>query len=229
MCAAWHIAELPAAVDRDADGAAADETLAALLVGVSNRGSLADPDAVLPRWTPPVSWSAWSCDTVRSPNVDVAPTTQKAGAFVNWRSLPYIRTRAARQHRKPGQFALDVLADDMGVHLRAPLWRRPARATALGIRDAANTLPVPTSRPPGRPNLKLVRRDSTGWRMFDEGRLRGEPYLVGARTPGRLSPDTAAEIGAPPMARRSRSARQRLNPLSRAVSPTCPTASCGFR
>lgn len=36
--------------------------------------------------------------------------------------------------------------------------RRPARSWPRSVSGTANTLPVPTSRPPGRPNPKLVRR-----------------------------------------------------------------------
>lgn len=95
---------------------------------------------------------------------------------------------------------LDALADDMGVHLGVPTVEAAREElAALGIWDGKHAAgPHIAATGPTQP--EAGEAILTGWRMLlDEGRLQdGEPYLAGtARTPVvRLSPDTAAEIGA---------------------------------
>ncbi|OSC43191.1 NADH-quinone oxidoreductase subunit G [Mycobacterium decipiens] len=208
VCAAWHVAELPAAAGRDADGilaAAADGTLGALLVGGIEAADFADPDAVLAA----VDATGFvvslelrhSAITERADVVfPVAPTTQKSGAFVNWEGRyrpfePALQRAGQSDHR-----VLDTLADEMGVYLGVPTVEAAREELAgLGVWEgehAANPHVAAT----GGTQPEAGEAVLTGWRMLlDEGRLQdGEPYLAGtARTPVvRLSPDTAAEIGA---------------------------------
>ena len=92
VAAAWHVDELPAAAGRDVDGilaAAADGTLGALLVGGVEPADFADPDAVLAALDAArfvVSLELRHSEVTERADVvfPVAPTTQKAGAFVNW-------------------------------------------------------------------------------------------------------------------------------------------------
>lgn len=147
--------------------AAADETLAALLVGGIEPADFADPDAVLAALDATgfvVSLELrHSAVTERADVVfPVAPTTQKAGAFVNWegryRTFEPALRGSTLQAGQSDHRVLDALADDMGVHLGVPTVEAAARSWPRSVSGTANTLPVPTSRPPGRPNPKLVRR-----------------------------------------------------------------------
>lgn len=212
VCAAWHIAELPAAAGRDADGilaAAADETLAALLVGGIEPADFADPDAVLAALDATgfvVSLELrHSAVTERADVVfPVAPTTQKAGAFVNWegRYRTFEPERCAAAHCKLASRITGCWTrwPTTWVSIWAcPPWSGPRELAALGIWDGKHAAgPHIAATGPTQP--EAGEAILTGWRMLlDEGRLQdGEPYLAGtARTPVvRLSPDTAAEIGA---------------------------------
>lgn len=134
----------------------------------------------------------------------VAPTTQKAGAFVNWegryRTFEPALRGSTLQAGQSDHRVLDALADDMGVHLGVPTVEAAREElAALGIWDGKHAAgPHIAATGPTQP--EAGEAILTGWRMLlDEGRLQdGEPYLAGtARTPVvRLSPDTAAEIGA---------------------------------
>ena len=137
----------------------------------------------------------------------VAPTTQKAGAFVNWegRYRPFEPALhgSTQQAAQSDHQVLDALADEMGVYLGLST-AEAARAelAALGTWDGERAAgpdvaaPQPAQTRPGPEGQAVL----TGWRMLlDNGRLQdGEPHLAGtARTPVvRLSADTAAEIGA---------------------------------
>ena len=212
VCAAWHVAELPSAVGRDADGilaAAADGTLGALLVGGVEPADFADPDAVLAALDAAgfvVSLELrHSAVTERADVVfPVVPTTQKSGAFVNWegryRGFAPALHGSTQQAGQPDHRVLDALADEMGVYLGLPTVEAAREELAgLGSWDGKHAAgphvapPEPAQPGPGEAVL-------TGWRMLlDSGRLQdGEPHLAGtARTPVvRLSADSAAEIGA---------------------------------
>jgi NADH-quinone oxidoreductase subunit G len=133
----------------------------------------------------------------------VAPTTEKAGAFINWegRFRPFepalhgTTQRAGQSDHK----VLDTLADEMGVYLgMSGVEEARAEMSALGFwagkHAATPQVAAPEPAEPGAGEAVL-----TGWRlMLDNGRLQdGEPHLAGtARKPAaRLSADTAAEIG----------------------------------
>jgi NADH-quinone oxidoreductase subunit G len=212
VAAAWHVDELPSAAGRDAEGivaAAADGTLGALLVGGVEPADFADPDAVLAALDAAgfvVSLELrHSAVTERADVVfPVAPTTQKAGAFVNWEGrhrefAPALRG-TAQQAGQPDHRVLDALADEMGVYLNVTTVEA-AREEMSGLgswngkHTAGPQVASPEPAQPGQGEAVL-----TGWRMLlDNGLLQdGEPHLAGtARTPvARLSAETAAEIGA---------------------------------
>jgi NADH-quinone oxidoreductase subunit G len=212
VCEAWHVTEIPSAVGRDADGilaAATDGTLGALLVGGVEPDDFADPEAVLAALD--AAGFVVSLELRRSAVTEradvvfpVAPTTQKAGAFVNWegryRGFNPALHGTAQQAGQSDHQVLDALADEMGVYLgMANVETARQELSGLGTWDgkpaAAPNVSAPEPPQPGSGEAVL-----TGWRMLlDEGRLQdGEPYLAGtARTPVlRLSADTAAEINA---------------------------------
>jgi len=212
VCEAWHVTEIPSAVGRDADGilaAATDGTLGALLVGGVEPDDFADPEAVLAALD--ATGFVVSLELRRSAVTEradvvfpVAPTTQKAGAFVNWegryRGFSPALHGTTQQAGQSDHQVLDALADEMGVYLgMASVETARQELSGLGTWDGkpAATPNVSAPEPPRPGSGEAVL---TGWRMLlDEGRLQdGEPYLAGtARTPVlRLSADTAAEINA---------------------------------
>ena len=188
---------------------AADGSLAALVVGGIEPADFADPDAVLAALDAAgfvVSLELrHSAVTERADVVfPVAPTTQKAGTFVNWegRYRPFepALQGSTQQARQSDHQVLDTLADEMGVYLGAATVETAREELAElgawdGERAAGPQISAPQLPQPGSGEAVL-----TGWRMLlDEGRLQdGEPHLAGtARKPVvRLSADTAAEIGA---------------------------------
>ncbi|MGZ4527916.1 MAG: NADH-quinone oxidoreductase subunit G, partial [Mycobacterium sp.] len=212
VAAAWNVDQLPSAAGRDANGilaAAADGTLGALLVGGVEPDDCADPEAVLAALDASgfvVSLELrHSAVTERADVVfPVAPTAQKAGAFVNWegRYRPFEPALhgTSQQAGESDHRVLDALADEMGVYL--------GMSTAEAVRDEFAVLggwdgeraPGPDVTAPKRAQPGGGEAVLTGWRMLlDNGRMQdGEPHLAGtARTPAvRLSADTAAEIGA---------------------------------
>jgi len=216
IAAAWNVSELPCAGGRDVAGilaAAADGTLGALVVGGVEPDDFADPDAVLAALDAAgfvVSLELrHSAVTERADVVfPVAPTTQKAGAFVNWEGR--YRPFEPALHGTSGHAAqsdhqvLDALADEMGIYLGLST-ADAARAELSGLGtwdgnwaagpDVATPQPAESRDGPQKGQAVL-----TGWRMLlDGGRMQdGEPHLAGtARKPvARLSAGTAAEIGA---------------------------------
>ncbi|OBB87784.1 NADH-quinone oxidoreductase subunit G [Mycobacterium sp. 852002-30065_SCH5024008] len=212
IAAAWHVSELPSAAGRDVDGilaAVADGTLGALLVGGVEPDDFADPDAVLAALDS--AGFVVSLELRRSAVTDradvvfpVAPTTQKAGAFVNWEGRyrpfePALRWSSEQASQSDHQ-VLDALADEMGVYLGlSTAAAARAELAALGTWDG-NWAAGPAVAAPEPAQAGSGEAVLTGWRMLlDNGRMQdGEPHLAGtARKPAvRLSADTAAEIGA---------------------------------
>ncbi|QNI06072.1 NADH-quinone oxidoreductase subunit G [Mycobacterium kubicae] len=212
VSAAWHVDEIPSGAGRDADGilaGAADGSLGALLVGGVEPADFADPDAVLAALDAAefvVSLELrHSAVTERADVVlPVAPTTQKAGAFVNWEGRfrgfePALRGTTSQAGQSDHR-VLDTLADEMGIDLGLPtIEAARAELSTLGVWEgkhaATPRVEAGAVAEPGAGQAVL-----TGWRMLlDAGRLQdGEPHLAGtARHPVvRLSADTAAEIGA---------------------------------
>lgn len=210
--AAWHVDELPATPGRDVDAmlaAAIDGTLGALLVGGVEPGDFADPDAVLAALD--AAGFVVSLELRRSAVTEradvvfpVAPTTQKAGAFVNWegryRGFEPALHGTTQQAGQSDHRVLDALADEMGIYLGlSTVEAARAELAALGNWDGKRSPgPHVSAAEPTAPGAGEAIL--TGWRMLlDQGRLQdGEPHLAGtAREPVvRLSADTAAEIGA---------------------------------
>jgi NADH-quinone oxidoreductase subunit G len=212
VAGAWHVDELPSAPGRDAQGilaAATDGSLSALLVGGIEPNDFADPDAVLAALDT-VGFIV-SLELRHSPVTEradvvfpVAPTTQKAGAFVNWEGRyrgfePALRG-TTQQARQSDHKVLDTLADEMGVYLgtttvEAAREELAGLGTWEGEHAAAPQVAGQELATPNQGQAVLA-----GWRLLlDEGRMQdGEPHLAGtARKPVvRLSADTAAEIGA---------------------------------
>jgi NADH-quinone oxidoreductase subunit G len=213
---AWNVSELPSGSGRDVDGilaAATDGTLGALLVGGVEPNDFSDPQAVLAALDAAgfvVSLELrHSAVTERADVVfPVAPTTQKAGAFVNWEGRyrpfePALHGSTLQASQSDHQ-VLDTLADEMGVYLGVST-AAAARTeyAALGGWDGKRAAGPNVATPePGEARTGPEKGQAvlTGWRMLlDNGRLQdGEPHLAGtARKPVvRLSADTAAEIGA---------------------------------
>ncbi|MCW2661495.1 MAG: dehydrogenase, partial [Mycobacterium sp.] len=212
VAAAWNVDELPSAAGRDADGilaAAADGSLAALLVGGIEPNDFADPGAVLAALD--AAGFIVSLELRHSPVTErahvvfpVAPTTQKSGAFVNWegryRGFAPALSGTTQQAGQSDHNVLDTLADEMGVYLgTTTVDGAREELSGLGTWDgehaAGPQVAAPEPAKPGQGQAVL-----TGWRLLlDEGRMQdGEPHLAGtARKPVvRLSAETAAEIGA---------------------------------
>ncbi|BBX39649.1 NADH-quinone oxidoreductase subunit G [Mycobacterium simiae] len=212
VAAAWNVDELPSAPGRDVDGilaAATDGSLGALLVGGIEPGDFAAPDSVLAALD--AARFVVSLELRRSEVTDradvvfpVAPTTQKAGAFVNWegrfRPFEAALRGITRQAAQSDHQILDTLADEMGVYLGMTTVATAREEIAAlgnwdGKRGTSPSVQAPQPPQPGAGEAVL-----TGWRlMLDNGRLQdGEPHLAGtARKPvTRLSAATAAEIGA---------------------------------
>jgi NADH-quinone oxidoreductase subunit G len=212
VAAAWNVDELPSAAGRDVDGmlaAATDGSLGALMVGGIEPADFADPDAVLAALDAAgfvVSLELRHSEVTERADVvfPVAPTTQKAGAFINWegrfRSFEPALRGSTQQASQSDHQILDALADEMGVYLgMSTVEGARAEMSALGNWDGKRPsgAPLQATEPPQPGEGEAVL---TGWRMMlDNGRSQdGEPYLAGtARKPvARLSPATAAEIGA---------------------------------
>ncbi|WP_156688630.1 NADH-quinone oxidoreductase subunit G [Mycobacterium sp. Marseille-P9652] len=212
VSAAWNVTELPSTPGRDAAGmlaAASDGTLGALLVGGVEPDDFADPDAVLAALD--AAGFVISLELRRSAVTEradvvfpVAPVAQKSGAFVNWEGryrafVPSLHGTTQTPNQSDHR-VLDTLAAEMGVYLgTSTVEEAREQLAALGTWDGEHAADprVETSEPP-RPGAGEAVL--SGWRMLlDNGRLQdGEPHLAGtARKPvARLSPDTAAEIGA---------------------------------
>ncbi|TQR88089.1 NADH-quinone oxidoreductase subunit G [Mycobacterium hodleri] len=208
VAAAWNVDDLPAAPGRDTSAilaAAADGSLGALLVGGVEVADLPDPAAALAGIdAAPFVVSLelrHSAVTERADVVfPVAPVTEKSGTFVTWEGRPRSFEPALPPNATSDSRVLAALAEEVGV--------------ALGLRDAADAraeiqrlgswqgpsadapnVPVPQADPRVAGRAVLA-----SWRMLlDAGRLQdGEPHLAGTARPSvvRLSPSTAAEIGA---------------------------------
>src|SRR5271168_3196869 len=128
VAAGWSVDELPTTPGRDVDGilaAATDGTLGALLVGGIEPADFADPDAVLAALDAAnflISLELRHSEVTERADVvfPVAPTTQKAGAFINWegRFRPFEPAlRGITQAGQSDHQVLDALADEMGVYL----------------------------------------------------------------------------------------------------------------
>ncbi|SUD48505.1 NADH-quinone oxidoreductase subunit 3 [Nocardia otitidiscaviarum] len=210
---AWNIDDLPAAPGRDTAGIlAAAPTLGALVVGGVEVGDLPDPHAALAaidsaRFV--ISLELRHSDITGRADVvfPVASAMEKAGTFLTWegRHRPFeaaLRDATVRREAAPlpEHRVLHAIAAELGIDLGVPdAAHARAELADLGVWSGPAAA-APVHRPHPIPQPSSGTAVLAGWRMLvDRGRLQdGEPNLAGtARTPVvRLSPHTAAEIGA---------------------------------
>jgi len=205
----WNVAELPAAPGRSTGqilAAAAAGELEALLIGGVDPYDLPDPEGALAAieaapFVVSLEQRASAVTDRADVVLPVAAVTEKAGTFVNWEGR-------GRQFdvvlKVPGRLSdlrvLDALAGEMDVHLALPGPEAARRELAelgtwRGERAGAPSATAAVTREP-LPGEALL---ATWRQLLDLGRLQdGEPYLAGTAKPSlaRLSPATAAEIGA---------------------------------
>ncbi|MDX1888759.1 NADH-quinone oxidoreductase subunit G [Mycolicibacterium sp. 050158] len=208
VAAAWHVDDVPSAPGRDAAGilaAATDGTLGALLIGGVDVDDLPDPvTAVAAVDAAPFVVSLelrHGAVTARADVVfPVAPVTEKSGSFVNWEGRQRSFEAALPPNATSDARVLAALAEEVGVDLGLRD-AAAARAELRGLGTWRGNRPAMPDVPPA-PVRDLAPGTAVlaGWRMLlDAGRLQdGEPHLAGTARPpmARLSPDTAAEIGA---------------------------------
>ncbi len=207
VCSAWHVAGLPTEPGRDANEILAGaDAFGALVVGGVELADLPDPAAAAAALdSAPFVVSLEIRHSAVTDRADVvfpvAPVVEKAGTFLSWEGRPRPFEPALRNAGAVSDVrVLHMIADEMGVEFGLPY---PAAArdelAALGVWHGAR--PEPPSVSPGEvPQPGRGQAVLASWRMLlDAGRLQdGEPYLAGTahRPVARLSPATAAEIGA---------------------------------
>ncbi|WP_246002725.1 NADH-quinone oxidoreductase subunit G [Nocardia tenerifensis] len=209
----WNVPDLPVAPGRDTTAILeAAPGLGALVIGGVDVADLPDPAAALAaidaaRFVVSLE-QRHSAVTERADVVfPVATAMEKSGTFRNWEGRPrpfeaalgddMVRRQSAplSDHR-----VLHAIADEMTVRLGLPdTAAARAELAELGVWDGAPVAP-PAHRPHPLTQPEPGTAVLASWRLLlDLGRLQdGEPNLAGiARTPTvRLSPTTAAEIGA---------------------------------
>ena len=204
----WHCAGLPADPGRDTDAilsAAARGDLDALLIGGVEPADLADPQAAMAaieaaRFVVSLEMRESAVTALADVVFPVAPVAEKAGSFTDWEGRVRPFEAALPSNATPDLRVLASLADELGVDLG---FRTPEQArteiSEIGTWDGARPAD-PDAAPAPVAALQHGEAVLAGWRMLlDDGRLQdGEPYLAGtARLPlARLSPATAAAIGA---------------------------------
>ena len=206
----WHSTDLPDTPGRDTDAilaAARDGQLQAMLIGGVEVADLPDPDAALAALAAtPLVVSLELRESAVTELADVvfpiAPTVEKAGAFINWEGRIRPFEPSLHTNAKPDLGVLHYLADEIGVDLGLPtVEAADAELSQLG-RWTGTRPPTPVPAPPRLVQPGPGQAILAGWRMLlDAGRLQdGEPFLAGtAQAPTvRLSAGTAAEIGAAP-------------------------------
>jgi NADH-quinone oxidoreductase subunit G len=203
---AWGTA-VPEQTGRDADAilqAAADGSLAALVVGGVDPADFADPALAaeaLERAGFIVSLEIRRSAVTEHADVvlPVAPPAEKAGRFVTWegRRRPFDLTIANTGALSDGR-VLHALAEELDVHLGLPTFAS-ARAElvqlAFGMhRPAAPSVPAASPATPGQGEALLA----TWPELIDAGRMQdGDEHLAGTAKPARalLNAATAAAVG----------------------------------
>lgn len=208
VAVAWHVDELPDAPGRDTTAilaAAADGELEAVLVAGVELADLPDPE--LAQQSLGAAKFVVSTEVRRSAVTDlahvvfpVAPVVEKAGSFVNWEGRQRPFGAALPPATRADMGVLAALADehciDLGLRDVAAVRNEMTRLGCwTGPRPAAPEFTATPNPVPGPGQAILA-----GWRMLlDAGRLQdGEPHLAATARPAvaRLSPDTAASVGA---------------------------------
>jgi NADH-quinone oxidoreductase subunit G len=203
----WGAEALPEAPGRDTAGilaAAAAGSLRGLLVAGVDPNDLADPaaaTAALEAVDFLVSLELRPTAVTRQADVvfPVAPAVEKSGSFLNWEGRlrlfeTVLNTGALSDHR-----VLDALAAELDVYLGAGDARR-IRAELARL-PAYEVRPVPPAREPAVPPVPERGEAvlATWHHLVDLGSLQdGADHLAGTarRAVARLSPATAAEVGA---------------------------------
>jgi NADH-quinone oxidoreductase subunit G len=199
-------ADVPAVPGRDVDAilrAAADGSLAALVVGAFDPVDVADP-ALAARAFERAGFIVsleirHSAVTERADVVlPVAPVAEKSGRFVNWegRRRPFGRTLDSGAISDAQ--VLDALAEELDV----PFGLRTAAAARdeLARFAAAPARPAAPAQPAGSPAVPSAGEAvlATWHELLDAGRGQdGDEHLAGTAKPARalLSAATAAEVG----------------------------------
>jgi len=207
--ALWH-APVPATAGRDTDAilaAAAGGQLPGLLIGGVDPADLGDPELAL-RALAEAGFvvSLEVRGSAVTPYADVvlpvAPTSEKAGSFLNWegRIRPFeVALRGATSlsdHR-----VLNALADEMDAVLGLPTaesaWAELNRLLGTAPADTPPA-PVPAAAA-AAPVAGAGQAVLATWsELLNTGRLQdGEPNLAGTAKPARaiLAPATAAALG----------------------------------
>ncbi|WP_084219265.1 NADH-quinone oxidoreductase subunit G [Spirillospora albida] len=231
----WGVAEIPATPGLDTAGilaAAEANRIGALLIGGVDPYDLPDPGAVLRALdATPFIVSLEQRPSAVTDRADVilpvATVPEKAGTFVDWegRGRPFeVVLKSAG--RMSDLRVLDALANEMDVHLGLPGPEAARRElTELGAhrgeRPDAPNVPQAVAPHPGKGEALVAT-----WRMLlDRGRMQdGEPFLAGTAKPAvaRLSPATAAEIGAKAGGTVTVSAGRRAVTLPLELTPDLP-------
>jgi NADH-quinone oxidoreductase subunit G len=203
----WGAEALPEAPGRDTAGilaAATAGSLTGLLVAGVDPNDLADPaaaTAALEAVDFLVSLELRPTAVTRQADVvfPVAPAVEKSGSFLNWEGRlrlfeTVLNTGALSDHR-----VLDALAAELDVYLGAGDARR-IRAELARL-PAYEVRPVPPAREPAAPPVPERGEAvlATWHHLVDLGSLQdGADHLAGTarRAVARLSPATAAEVGA---------------------------------
>jgi NADH-quinone oxidoreductase subunit G len=207
VAAAWGVGTLPSAPGRDTAGIlAAAEAGLGLVVGGVDPDDLPDPAQArraLAAATVVVSLEVRASAVHDHADVvlPVAPTAEKAGAFLDWEGrlrpfAPALATDALADHA-----ILDELARELGVELgAADTAALRAELASIGGWDGARP-PAPAV---GSSAVRTARGSADGvvlatWPLLlDAGRMQdGEPYLAGTahRAVARVSAATAARHG----------------------------------
>jgi NADH-quinone oxidoreductase subunit G len=204
--AVWG-AGVPAQPGRDVDAiltAAADGSLAALVVGAFDPADTADPARAaeaLERAGFIVSLELRHSAVTAHADVvlPVAAAAEKSGRFVNWegRRRPFERTLPTTGSISDGR-VLNALADEMDVDLGLPTVEA-ARAELLRLapttaRAAAPTVAAAPVPAPGPGEAVLA----TWAELLDAGRMQdGDEHLAGTAKPvrARVNAATAAQVG----------------------------------
>lgn len=217
VAVAWRAGDLPAAPGRDTTAmlaAAARGELDGFVVGGVDLDDL--PDPALARDVFARVPFVVSLEIRRSPVTEladvvlpVAPVAEKAGTFLDWEGRPRPFRRALDTPAIADLRVLHMLASQMQVPLGLPDAAAAAGELAgLGVpglpggRAGTARVVAPSAGPLPLPLPRAGEALLAGWHwLLDAGRLQdGEPFLAGtAKRPRlRLSPPTAAEIGARP-------------------------------
>jgi NADH-quinone oxidoreductase subunit G len=207
VAAVWEVEQLPAEPGRDAAqivAAAADGTLAGLVVGGVDPDDTPDPVATLAAlervgFLVSLEVRASAVTALADVVLPVAPPVEKGGTYLNWegRRRPFpqaLTSTAMADHR-----ALDALAARLGVRLGLrTLAEVHAELDELSTWDG-DRVPAPAASPAPVPQVDPGRAVLASWHLLlDAGRGQdGERFLAGTaqRPVARLSPATADGLG----------------------------------